>query len=111
LTAPSHISWIPLGTGVLYHHDDVEEQECSRSGEKDTTRRTGKRTKSLARETSFPRLERWEDGRRMPGAYQLETFDWWYADARLTHGRTDRWATYSARARRSTASLPPYAAR
>jgi hypothetical protein len=45
-------------------------------------------TKTAKSETPFPRLELWEDGRRIPELYQPENFEWWYFDAQLTDGRT-----------------------
>src|ERR1700730_6260957 len=43
---------------------------------------------TIRSETPFPRLELWEDGRRIPELYQPENFEWWYFDAQLTDGRT-----------------------
>jgi hypothetical protein len=45
-------------------------------------------TKIAESETPFPRLELWEDGRRIPELYKPENFEWWYFDAQLTDGRT-----------------------
>ena len=45
-------------------------------------------TKTAESETPFPRLELWEDGRRIPELYKPGNFEWWYFDAQLTDGRT-----------------------
>ncbi|MCU1337435.1 MAG: hypothetical protein JWO19_3016 [Bryobacterales bacterium] len=43
---------------------------------------------TIRSETPFPRLELWEDGRRIPDLYKPDNFEWWYFDAQLTDGRT-----------------------
>ena len=43
---------------------------------------------TVARPTTFQRLELWEDGRRTSDEYQPGAFERWHVDARLTDGST-----------------------